>query len=182
MPLSEDKLRRLQPGLYQLYGLHRLTRRPSKNQIAWRNLVRRQLTRGDARAAVVLSTDPLLVAAYTDELDAAVVLRYPNWLVPEYSLTPGRRLMTVNTYVRGFEIAPDIIVGPAPVARRWVNVTPMIAEFLTDDVDRIRTLHAGLDEREWERAESFGRRYLECHQGRTRDGRPDSTGLPAPTS
>jgi hypothetical protein len=170
--LSEERLRRLDPDLYRLRGLHRLTKRPNRHQTFWRTHVAEHLLYGCTQGAVVLSTAPLRIAALSDELDAAVVLDYPTWLVDEHSLEPGRQLLSVLTYSRGTEVVPDILIGPAPLAYRWINYSPLIAEFLTDDLSRVEEQHARLDQREWLRAEAFGLRYLEFNQGRTRDGRP----------
>ncbi len=78
---------------------------------------------GDSRAAVVLEVEPLLVAAYTDELDCVALLMYLDGGVPGYprdvskslcqahNLQAGTRLLTVNTYDFGEKIGADLIPG-----------------------------------------------------------------------
>src|SRR5687768_5462547 len=62
IPLSDEALARLEPRI--------LRDRRARVGIA------RLLERGDGRAAVVISTDPPVVAAYADAFDAVVLLRF----------------------------------------------------------------------------------------------------------
>ena len=95
---------------------------------------------GDSRAAVVVSVSPLLVAAYSDERDCVVMLKFPEELVATYRLKPGSRLITVNTYMQGPKRpVADLIEGPLSRGN-WHNVIPMIADFLSDDTGTIETL------------------------------------------
>ena len=71
---------------------------------------------GDSRAAVVVSTNPLMVTAYSDEMDAAILLRFPAFLVSKYALQVGTRLLTVNTYEQryGLQTRALLCVGSDP--------------------------------------------------------------------
>ena len=60
--------------------------------------VTRALCYGDTQPAVVVSTQPLLIAAYSDEMDAVVMLKFPAEFVEKYSLSVGDRLTTSNVY------------------------------------------------------------------------------------
>src|SRR4051794_19833466 len=77
--LSHAKLRRLEPYLYPSlthpWWLLRWLLGPSMAQVYW---IRDVLIHGDSRAAVVMSVRPLLVAAYTDELDTIALLQFPD--------------------------------------------------------------------------------------------------------
>jgi hypothetical protein len=132
---------------------------------------------GDSRAACVMSVEPLLVAAYTDELDCVTLLGFPAWLVEEYRLKAGGRLLTVNTYTRGQHIAPDLAVGPRQLGR-WVNFFPVIAEFVSDDLEQIAGRKAMITEEEWARCEYLGRASLRIHPNRRRNGSPFWSGQP----
>src|SRR5581483_10306990 len=77
LSLSDAKLRRLRP---ELYGWRRWVREKTGWAFPQRDYLAGHLLRGDARAAVVVSSEPLLVAAYSDELDAVAVLRFPAGL------------------------------------------------------------------------------------------------------
>ena len=96
--LSRKKLRVLRPDLYGLHGLWQLVL--AYFRLGWpqRTYIEEQLHCGDSRAAVVISTSPLLIAAYTDELDCIAMLRFPSEFVDQYHLSKGTRLLTVNCY------------------------------------------------------------------------------------
>ena len=178
--LDRSKLRRLCPEYFAGTGgnpFEWLDARLGK-RAASVFLVDDQLTHGDSRAAVVVSVSPLLIAAYSDELDCIALLRFPDELVPEYDLRLFSRLLTVNRYMIGGPVVPDLEVGPLAL-NRYVNFQPFIAEFLSADTERIRARKAKIGEEEWRRAITLGRRYLDEHGTRARDGRPASCMIPA---
>jgi hypothetical protein len=137
-----------------------------------------QLQHGDSRAAVVVWTAPLLVAAYTDELDCIAMLRFPDHFAQEYRLRVGSRLLTVNTYGRFPRYHEDLILGPNLIGR-FTGFHPIIADFVSDDIARIEARKAAISEAEWERTGHFGAAYLALRPGVARDGRPVYAGLPA---
>jgi len=171
--LSDEKLRQLHP---QLYGLQ-----AAKIQVRWgtrllnadqlRTMLSEHLSFGDSRAAVVIRIDPLLVAAYTDEQDTVLLLNFPVLLVSQYSLIMGSRLLTINTYGKGKEMAPDIVEGPA-TTHRWTNFYPIIAEFLSDDLNVIERRKAAIAQTEWQRAIRLAEATVARSEFSTRDGRP----------
>jgi hypothetical protein len=136
------------------------------------------LQNGDSRAAVVISLRPLLVAAYTDELDCVVPLEFPEEFVDQYGLRDGSRLLTVNTYRQLADDDPDLIPGP-DCGLAWTGFQPLIAEFLSDDRERIERRKAEIAEAEWRRASAMGKAYLESRPGVWRDGRPGRSSVPA---
>ncbi len=78
LTLSESKLRALEPGMF---GVRRALRKIGGMfllvdvlDMIDRPVLREHLAKGDARAAVVVSTSPLLVAAYSDDLHGANVV------------------------------------------------------------------------------------------------------------
>jgi hypothetical protein len=133
---------------------------------------------GDSRAACVLSVEPLLVAAYTDELDCVAVLRFPFWLVADHNLKVDDRLLTVNTYSRGGPVAPDLQGGPKQTLR-YGNFYPVVAEFVSEHARKIARRKAEIAEGEWARCLRMGREYLSRHPGRCRDGSPFWSNQPA---
>jgi ribosomal protein S18 acetylase RimI-like enzyme len=133
---------------------------------------------GDSRAAMVVGISPLLVAAYTDELDCVVMLRFPQEFVGAFDLRAGTRLLTVNTYFKEPRIAPDLIPGPAAYDE-WTNVYPVIAEFLSEDAGRIERRKCEIEESEWESCELLAREYRRLRPGVARDGSPYTAFRPA---
>ncbi|MBM4777487.1 MAG: hypothetical protein GQE15_07260 [Archangiaceae bacterium] len=142
------------------------------------------LEKGDSRAAVVVSTTPLLVAAWSDDLDGAVLLRFPGAFVERYSLTPGTRLLTVNLYqalrhprTKEPVVAVDLV--PGPMATGWSNVLPCIAEFVSDDTERIEARKRAIDEAEWRQLDEAAKVRVERLGANTaRPGSPLLLGTP----
>lgn len=141
------------------------------------DLLNEHLGFGDSRAAVVVSTEPLLVAAYTDELDCVVLLRFQPELVGDYGLEVGSRLLTVNTYTRNPPLAPDLVPGPESYDR-WFNYFPLIADFLTEDMPAVEARKAAIAEAEWQRARSQGARALKANPQPLREGHPYASETP----
>jgi hypothetical protein len=178
--LSHTKLRVLRPDLYGIGGIWKSIL--AFIRIGWpqRIYIEEQLQCGDSRAAVVVSTTPLLIAAYTDELDCVAVLRFPGEFVDQYRLSIGTRLLTVNCYGRSPDYDPDLILGPKLI-QRWTGFHPVIAEFLTDDFDRVQARKNEITEDEWRRTETMGTEYVKSRPGIARDGRPVYSSIPAVT-
>ena len=180
--LSRDKLRRLHPELFSGTGgfFRRLLGRgrdPGLEEYC--ESLAEHLQQGDSRAAVVVSITPLVVAAYTDELDCVALLRFPNYLAAEYGLRVGSRLLTVNRYFRGGERPGDLVPGPRDT-KQYTNFTPIIADFLATDRGRVDRRKVTIGEDEWARAAEMGRELI--GRGVTpRDGRPLNCGRPAST-
>jgi hypothetical protein len=142
-----------------------------------------QLERADSRAAVVLETSPLTVAAYSADLDCVAILKVDDplgaTLVRDHQLSAGSKLITVNTYSDALrEIAPDLVRGPLAVGP-WTNFNPVIGDFLTDDRDRLEQRKKAIKGSEWERVRLLGEAYRAARPGVARDGRPGRAGRPA---
>jgi hypothetical protein len=126
---------------------------------------------GDSRAAIVCHLDPLVVAAYTDELDCVVLLEFDASLVEEYGLEINDRLLTVNLYHVGVPVPPDIVFGERNFGQ-YSNYGPIIADFLTKDRPRIGMRKVEIAEEEWSRTRELAEAALRRDQVLLRDGRP----------
>jgi hypothetical protein len=178
LTISHAKLRVLRPDLYGLRGLHHRLRELTGLTWPQRTYLAKHLQNGDSRAALVVSTNPLRVAAYTDELDCVAILMFPDEFVKEYALRDGSRLLTINTYNRGREYDHDLVLGPAHKGN-WTGFHPIIAEFVSDDLERINNRKKAIADDEWQRAYRMGKAYLREWPANARDGRPVFAGLPA---
>ena len=176
--VSNAKLRILCPNLCGLRGILHSIKVALGLEYPLRSHIEQQLKLGDARAAVVLTRSPLQVAAYSDEFDGVVMLKFPDSVAEQYLLPEGSRLLTVNFYRSTGSLDQDLICGPE-ASRNWTNFTPMIAEFLTDETERIEAHKRRIDEREWQRALALGQAYLNQFPGVARDGRPGFSSIPA---
>ena len=176
--LSPSKMRILRPDLYGIRGTWRAVQekmgKKFEDEIGY---ITRLLLKGDSRAAVVVSLHPLLVAAYTDEMDCIAMLRFPASFIPAYSLEVGSRLLTVNFY-GDRPLTRDLIAGPRNTGN-WGWFHPAIADFLSDDLDRIQRRKSQINEKEWERCSAMGNEYLRLKPKMARDGRPGHAGDPA---
>ena len=175
--LSHRKLKLLQPELFgPLAWIGWIS--GNRDQSFWLTRIEEHLLYGDSRAAVVITTSPLLIAAYTDEIDCVVLLRFSERFVSKYNLEPGSRLVTVNLYEYSDGSYETDLTPGANSTERYRNFEPLIADFLTDDVERLKERKAEIDEDEWQRTEELGQAYL-TGKSRPRDGRPFWCFLPA---
>ena len=168
--IDPQRLRRISPSLFGLGAL--LPMRALEKKILGAHM-----WNGDSRAAVVLSTQPLLVAAYSSDFDAVVVLRFDPRTVDTY-VQPGDRLLTVNTYFRGSTVARDIVRGPY-ASPTWANFHPVVADFIAADPGRVERRKAAISEPEWQRAWQLGQDHLVRQAGQVRDGAPHRSSRPA---
>ena len=127
--LSHPKLRELRPDLYGLPGAVQSVLGMLRLTVPQKGIIEEALLHGDSRAAVVVSLSPLMVAAYTDELDCVALLRFPDALVQRYGLREGTRLLTVNLY--GEDVESSISRSPDSAGgcgrrggRRWAGGLP----------------------------------------------------------
>lgn len=173
LPLSLDheKLKILRPDLYGFVGAMKRFWWWSNKMMRWRVYVEEVISFGDTRAAVVVSTSPLLVAAYTDELDCIVMLKFDDQLTDLYGLFLGSRLLTINTYKTHDTVDEDLIAGENSYDA-WSGFTPIIAEFVSGDIGLIEKRKSRISDIEWTHTEQLGNHYLEVRPGVFRDGRP----------
>ncbi len=169
--LSHTKLSCLQPNLYPSWLKKLCDLKIDKKTQFWLTHIEEHLSNGDSRAAVVVSVEPPLVAAYTDELDCVVLLEFDYHVAEAIDFKVGTRLLTVNTYAsRENGVASDLKTGSEDLGN-WGNFAPFIAEFFSDDITRIQARKEEISEDEWKRTEVMGIEAL--HSGVSpRSGRP----------
>lgn len=167
--IDPARLRQLSP---QLFGAGAML----PTRALTRKILDAHLWNGDSRAAVVLSVQPLLVAAYSSDFDAVVVLSFERRPSDTY-VQVGSRLLTVNTYSRGTATARDILEGPYS-SHQWANFHPVIADFVAADLARVERRKATIREPEWQRTWLLGQEQLIKRPGLVRDGSPHRSGKP----
>lgn len=181
LTLSPDKVKFFHPGLYGAWGEIKavLSIIFDNGYDFRRRLFAEALDGGDSRAALVISVDPLRVAAYSDEMDAVAMLRFPQELVEQYGLKRGSKLLTCNLYEgRGRGPVKDLIEGPA-CTKRFGNMMPYVADFLSDDTKAIERRKKAISEEEWQRCRECAAAYVKKHGETSRDGSPLYCGMPA---
>ena len=177
---SVPKFRVLQPELFGLRGFVSRLRGGVANDDREQLIARTSayLRWGDGRAAVVVQLSPLVVAAYCDEMDAAILLRFPDAFVRRYGLKMHSPLVTANLHHRAPDgrIAPDITPGPK-YFKRYTNVRPLIADFLAAEEDRVQARWKVIASEEYSRCRNFGDTTLRAGQP-VRSGCPLVAGTP----
>lgn len=143
------------------------------------------LAKGLAEPALVVERKPsLLVAAYTDEFDCVVMLRFREGLPVAMDLKEGDRLLSVNTFERPpaetqrVAIERDLVRGDVP-ASVWFNVHPAIADFLSDDVGALQSKKREIAAEEWTRAAHLALAYRTRFPRRWRQGNPYLSNMPS---
>lgn len=139
---------------------------------------------GDSQPAVVVSVAPLVVAAYSIDIDACALLTFPRSFVERYRLSVGSRLLSVNTYSHvqpkgALErlYAVDLVPGPRRTA--WSNFTPLIADFVCDDTEEVEARKRSIAADLWEVASTrANERIARFGLGNARDGRPSRVATP----
>lgn len=125
---------------------------------------------GDTQPAMVCSTEPLLVAAYSDEMDAVVMLKFPSEFVSMYDLRIGTRLVTSNYYAPKDEpFAKDIFVGK-DCSNNWNDFYPIVQLFIAKNDEKIKKRTELFDEELWAKVERLAAEYLNEHPDTVRDG------------
>lgn len=194
IPLSLERLRRFEDQAFILNRWCFWAREDYKYWEFFKEVTAHHLMRGLSSPAVVVQLDPLIIAAYTMELDCVAMLCYRNsWneysyhghvypeglcqeLVTRHSLKIGTELLAVSMFrfmtAEGY--APDLV--PGPKARGvYGNFHPMIADFLTMNMAAVEATKRSVPQQEWGRAKELAQAYAEMIVGEEilpRDGRP----------
>lgn len=128
------------------------------------------LLHGDTQPALVCSTEPLLVAAYSDAMDAVVMLKFPSELIPMYDLKIGTRLVSSTAYNKAKgEPAADIILGESYTGE-FIDFYPIVQLFIAGDDEKIRARTELFSEEEWAKVERLAIEYLSERPDKMRDG------------
>ncbi len=173
LTLSDRKLRAFHPECYGLMGMFHKWRFPNRGLSAGeiRQFMRERLQFGDAQPAVVLSTTPLMIAAYTEDMDCVALLKFDEHLIAEFKLKRGSKLLAVNSYAPDPYGNEDIVIGEK-ARRGWKNFAPLIAEFMSDDAVKISDLKRDIPTDTWARAARMGVARMNDDRHPPREGSP----------
>src|SRR5205814_8579042 len=102
-----------------------------------------------------------------------IPLEFNEGLAEEFGLQRGRRLLAVNTYMsmEHRELGEDLKWGDRHT-NLWGNACPLIAEFLSDDVDQIEQRKRQFSTERWQRTAELANEWRRGPGPRPRDGRP----------
>lgn len=129
------------------------------------------LKNGDTQPALVASAEPFLISAYSDEMDAVVMLEFPKELMVKYKLSVGSRLVASCVYGEDgpSDTVDDIFPGEGCLGK-FRAFFPVVQLFLASNEDEVVARTSLFDEDKWRRVESLTKEYLEKHPGMKRDG------------
>jgi hypothetical protein len=168
--VSNVKLKLLRPDLFGLNNWVKRKIKTMRNGFDEMREIQEHLLYGDSQPAVVISIEPLLIAAYSEDIDCVVLLHFPEKYVEIYNLEEGSKLISINTYLRGEYFQSDITPGPN-CHYTWRGFIPYIADFLTDDFEILENKKDEIDEDHWEYVYVLGIEYLKEFPNVWRDGR-----------
>jgi len=186
LEISDSKLSQLEPGLFEDRTFKCGPMCPVDHPASeMRERIAEHMTLGDTQPAIVVSTDPLIVSVAAIDLDAAILLRFPNSFVEQYGLSVGSRLVSVNTYVdlrtQEGEIYYAVDVIPGAQRTNWSNASPFIADFMCQDEEAIEAKKEAIPNAEWNRLErNTNARIDKWGLDTARDGNPLNAATPIP--
>ncbi len=159
---NKKKIKALKPQLFRIrWSHHRLD--------TWQ-VIHTQLNDGDIQPAVVVSVNPMLVACYTDELDAVAIQCYPQALGEKLGWKVGTRLLATALYNPPLMKAhKDLDRGPGDRGK-YKAFGPVLADLFTDDAERLARKKGEIPKELWERTMALGHQYLVDHPGMARNG------------
>lgn len=103
---------------------------------------------GDTQPAIVVSLSPLVISAYSDELDAVLFLKFPEELASSYGLREGMRLTASNCYPSAKTLSKDIFPGKN-YNGHFKDFKPMVHLFFSYDDERALELTSNFSEDIW---------------------------------
>ena len=166
--LDKAKTQKLRPGFYN----------PLRTIVAGQcdnpGFIGALLNDGDIQTAVVVSENPLLVACYSEDMDAVILQCYPVELGQAKGWDFGTRLLTTAKY-NGYGTArknKDIFPGPN-ADPKMKSFGPVIAELYSDEPEYLERKTSEIPEELWEKTMALGMKYLEEHPGMARNGLGD---------
>lgn len=126
---------------------------------------------------VVVSVEPLLVACYSEEMDAVALVRFSEKLGEMYGLSLHSKLLCVTPVLPSARPASDLTPGSqgdSSIPNFW----PVVVDFLTMDVQKVQSVKSSLSETKWRRCKQLGEQYLLRKKGLYRDGSPYVSDFP----
>ena len=127
---------------------------------------------GDMNPALVVAEDPYLVACYSGDFDAVVLLAFPKELGEAKGWKIGTELIVTEFYS-----APDwwtkknkdIDIGPYG-STHFKAVCPIVVDLYSDNYERLDRKKAEIPTEMWERTWALAEQYMAKHPGMARNG------------
>lgn len=156
--LSKKRFITLFPELKNFFYLRKINKLYFKEKGGIILKFSRYLYFGDCNPAIVISTDPVYVASYAQDIDCVVLTMYPSNFREIYNLDTGSRLLSINTYGIWKQPQEDILEGVG-TTHIWNAFRTLIGEFLSEDEDLINQKKQAIPEYAWKRCEELAFEY-----------------------
>lgn len=154
--ISDDNWNNILKNVYKLGFFER--RKANKH----RSVIEKTLEKKKFEPALVISTNPLLIAVYSYEMDGVVILEFPKEFVLLYKIRLFDKYVASNTYINKGNLAYDIFVGKRYL-RRYTNFNSTIISFLSDDEDLLKLELNKFSVELWEYVKALAVRYQNEH-------------------
>ena len=159
------KLKKLRPEMFQVM---RLT---VGGNLDCKSYIQMQMNDGDIQTAVVVSTDPLLVACHSEDMDAVVLQCYPAALGKARGWELGTRLLICCTYNGLGVVRKNKDIDPSPRANpRFKSFGPVLADLYAADTTDLERKKSEIPEVMWQVTWNMGQAYMAAHPGMARNG------------
>ena len=168
--LDFEKLKFLMPDLFTIIG--RLKYKFQHLGLdSYIGRIEEHIRLGDSQGALVVDTNPLLIAAYNEDIDCVVMLRYKKEIQERYQFKVNDRLVCVNTFGQLEELQPDLIPGENNT-NIWNMVHPIVADLVSSSNQIINTRKQEIGDEGYTHIRALADEYLEKNKWVSRDGRP----------
>ena len=162
--LDKNKLKNLRPDVFSFKQLM-----CSEKDSPY--FIKDQMEHGVIQPTVVVSTDPLLVACYSADMDAVVLMCLPTMYGVYRGYEIGTRLLCVNVYdfLNKGRKNNDIFEG-SHSSHRYSLYGPIVADLFTNDTQRLTAIKTMIPDEVWDYVENLGNQYMAINPGMARNG------------
>lgn len=168
--LDIDKLRFLMPEIFS--PVQRLRYRLRNwGLTSYIERIAEHIGFGDSQGAIVVKTNPLLIAAYNEDIDCVVMLKFEQKIQNKFSFKEKDKLICVNTFGSKPKLQSDLIPGESN-SRMWTMVHPIIADLVSSSQAQIEKRKKEIGEKGYEYIWKLANEYLSQKNGIYRNGKP----------
>lgn len=171
LKLSKDLWRQIEPEKFGFAAMAKDFMIASSGKHTGYTGLSQALHIGDVDAGWVVSVKRPIVAAYSIELDAVVLLEMDKNWPGVASWKRGQRILVVNVYPLDGRSDPRIPPGPNS-HDRFRDFNPIVPALICSDSKRIDSLMRSIPESIWQRSLEHAKLATSVESPYIRDGRP----------
>lgn len=168
--LNVDKLKFLNPEIFTPFQKvrYKLRRWGLASHI---EMIAEHINFGDSQGAIVVKTSPLLIAAYNEDIDCIVMLRFEQKIQDKFNFKTKDKLICVNTFGSSPNLQSDLIPGENNLGM-WTEVYPIIADLISDSKIELERRKNEVGDNGYDYIWKLGNEYLVKKSGVYRNGKP----------